>query len=256
MLIQNLPCVHSFVAVSAIVGLLSAGTARGAVVVNSAKDVAPAGTPGDPYTPFAFTASDSDLAEGLTATVAYVNVDSSPGAGSTTLEGAAGEAAWTDGSLSTVYGGGDLSAYGTIQAHEGGSDPDEALITFDLGALYDLSQIDVYIGWVDSGRDDASFNVFVAGTDGVFGSSILSYTKPADDTGAFTSPVTNRHRIVDDGAANIANSVQFVRFEFTDSDNGYAGGLEFDIFGTPIPEPGTIALLTLGGFALLVRRRP
>lgn len=246
--------------VSGGLGLLP--TAGAAVVVNSFQNIAPdGGAEHDPHDPSAsgspdqFSASGSDLVEGMTATVTYTG-----GSGSTTNEASAGESAWTDGSISTVYAVGgpdgnatDHAAYGTVDATVGGVDID-TLATFDLGGLYNLSRIDVFMGWNDSGRDDSSFNVLVS-DDGASFSQIASYLKPADNTGDITTPVTNLHRVVDDGSADIAGGVRYVRLHFTDADNGFAGMAEVDVTGTVVPEPGSLALFGLGGLLVARRRR-
>ena len=244
------------------VAIASAGSARAAVVVSSFTNVAPGGgavhavhDPSAAGSPDLIAASAADLVHGMAATVTYTG-----GSGSTTLEQSAGESAWTDGSISTVYaeggGGGDAidhAAYGTVQATVGGGDID-VLVTFDLGGLHDLTQVDVFTGWNDSGRDDSSFNLLVS-ADNVTFTPIAAYLKPADNTGVFGTPVTNLHRIADDGAGDIATGVRYVQLQFTDADNGYAGLAEIDVFGTAVPEPSVVLLGGIGLLGLLRRRR-
>lgn len=251
------------IAASGIAGLALAGTAQAAAVVTTTTNIAPEGgavhAPYDPATDVsdsgpAMSASGSDLVQGMIATVTYTG-----GTGSTTAESSAGESAWTNGSLATVYAeagsGGDAidhAAYGTVTATVGGAEID-TFVTFDLGGLFNLSQVDVYTGWNDSGRDDSSFNLLVS-ADGVTYSSVVSYDKGGDNTGAFSEPITNRHNIIDDGGADLASSVQFVQLHFTDADNGFAGLVEVDVFGQAVPEPGSMALLGLGGLLAMSRR--
>ncbi|MCW1886308.1 PEP-CTERM sorting domain-containing protein [Luteolibacter flavescens] len=239
--------------------LALASIAPGAVVINNSVNRAPAGgTPGaahDPSTsgtPNQFSASSSDLIQGMTPTVTYTG-----GTGSPTTEGSAGSAVWTNGSITTVYGGVPdataHAAYGVVNGTVGTSNID-TFVTYDLGSLFNLTEVNVFTGWNDSGRDDSSFNLLVS-VDGITFSLIAGYAKGPDDTGTYTTPVTNRHSIVDDGGAAIATGVRFVQLQFTDSDNGHAGMLEVDVFGAAVPEPGAALLVGLGGLAAMARRR-
>ncbi len=210
--------------------------ANAVVVVNSFKNIAPAGgavhAPHNPASaggPDLLSASSSDLAQGLTATVAYTG-----GTGNPNIEEAGGIARWTDGSLATVYnepgGGGnaiDHAAYGAVHGNPTGIN---TFVTFDLGALYNLTQVDVFIGWPDSGRDDASF-ILRASTDGNNYANLLQYTKGQDDTGTHTSPVTNLHSFIDNAGGDLAPFIQYVQLQFIDADNGHAGLVEVDIYG-------------------------
>lgn len=242
MINQNLPFVRSFVAVSVVAGLSFAGAAQGAVTLTQTTDVAPSG--GDvheEYTP-PFTVSSSDLAQGILGT----------GASNPMVEDSGGAATWTDGSITTVYKedgtGGDAidhAAYGAA------ADGDK--ITFDLGGLFNLSQIDVYVGWNDSGRDDLTF-VLEVSSDNVSYSVLANHIGGPNNTGAIEEPITHRFRVLDDGGADIATGVRYVRLDIVEADNTYAGLTEVDVFGV-IPEPASMALLALGGLVLGARPR-
>lgn len=234
--------------------LLAIGSAaNAAVVVTNVQDVAPAGgNPGDPYTPSAFTASSSDLLSGLTP----LSVT-----GNTTQEGAVGVSTWTNGSIATLYAkqpntGQNLIdnhvPYGTVTANPGTGATTQ--VVYDLGGLYNLSSADVFAGWNDSGRDLFSFTL-EASADNVNYSTIGSFAKNGDNTGAITTPVTTKIDLVDDGGAAIANGARYVRLTVNDADNGYAGMVEFDVNGTPAPEPGSLAVLGLGAVMMMRRRR-
>src|SRR5690606_34327591 len=128
------------------------------------------------------------------------------GSGDPAAEAAGGAVKVTDGSITTVYNltGGegneiDHAAYGVVHGSPGGVN---TFVTINLGALYDLSRVDVFTGWPDSGRDDSSF-VLRASTDGINYANLATYTKGPDDTGTHTSPVTNLHSFVDDGGGSI-----------------------------------------------------
>ncbi len=240
-------------AACALVAIGSAANA--AVVVTNVQDVAPAGAnPGDPYTPSAFTASSSDLLSGLTPLSAT---------GNTTQEGAVGVSTWTNGSIATLYAkqpntGQNLIdnhvPYGTLTANPTLQPPTTAQVVYDLGGSYNLSSADVFAGWNDSGRDLFSFTL-EASADNVNYSPIGSFSKGGDNTGAITTPVTTKIDFVDDGGASIASGVRYVRLTATDTDNGYAGMVEFDVNGTPAPEPGSLAVLGLGAVVMMRRRR-
>lgn len=200
------------------------------------------------------SASSTDLIQGATPAVTYTG-----GSGSTMNELSAGESTWTDGSLATVYGQGgsggddiDHAAYGSVTGTVGGGDID-TFVTYDLGSPHFLSQVDVYMGWNDSGRDDSSFNLLVS-SNGVDFNAVAMYDKGGDNTGQIGNPVTNLHSITDDGGGYIASGVQYVQLQFTDADNGWAGMVELDVFGRQVPEPSAIAMMGLAGLALVVAR--
>lgn len=225
--------------------LVGAPMLHGAVVINHSTEVAPSGgAVHAPYVPTTIFGSSTDLIQGLAPTV---------DPGDTQYEFSSGAAAWTDGSISTVYNqpspdGDDVdhASYGTVD--------NNSVVTYDLGGLFNLTQIDVIMGWNDSGRDDSSFNALVS-VDGILFTQIASYDKGPDNTSAFSTPVTNLHRIIDDGGAPIAAGVQFVQLQFTDADNLVAGMIELDVMGVAVPEPGSVGLAGLAGLTLLRRRR-
>ncbi|WP_197529126.1 PEP-CTERM sorting domain-containing protein [Aeoliella mucimassa] len=228
------------------------------------RNIAPSGgSPGQSYDPASeggpdfFSASSTDLLQGLMATYSgndYAGglTDSYP---SPVGEVATGVSAWTDGAIIGRYPGdvdgdgvtsNDLDDFAVL--HDGyGTIASGGYVTYDLGAPYDLTQIDVFLGWNDSGRDDASFNLQVAGPDMVF-STVETYTKTDNAGGG--DPVTNYASISIDAPA-----AQYIQLEITDADNAYAGILEIDAFGTKsVPEPGTMVLLALGSVALVAVR--
>ena len=227
-------------------------SSHGALVVTLATDRAPAGGSGS-YTP-AFTLPSNNLVAGQTASLSYFNANTSTATtgDNGTAESCRGPAAFTDGSLTTAYGT-DHTAYGSVDGYSGNFS-ELTYVTFNLGALYNLTAANIYSGWNDSGRDAMSFTL-QASPDGVTYTDVGSYAKGPDDTGAYTTPVTNDVAFTDSASGYIASGVQYVRLYVTDADNGYAGLAEVSINGTAVPEPTSLGLLSLGSLALLRRRR-
>lgn len=50
-------------------------------------------------------------------------------------------------------------------------------------------------------------------------------------------------------------SVCLLSCGFTDPDNGVAGGVEFDFFGTVVPESASLSLIALEDLAMIDRHR-
>jgi hypothetical protein len=236
--------------------LAAVASSQGAVVVTLTTDRAPAGGSG-PYTP-AFTLPSNNLVAGQIATLSYYNANTSMATtgDNGTAESCRGPAAWTDGSLATTYATGtaavDHAAYGDVDGYSGNFS-ELTYVTFNLGGLYNLTSADIYQGWNDSGRDSFSFTL-QASADGITYTNVGTYTKGPDDTGVYTTPVTNDVNIADNAGGYIASGVEYVRLYVTDADNGYAGLAEVSISGTSVPEPTSLGLLSLGGLALLRRR--
>lgn len=223
---------------------LIAGTSQAAVMVSTETDVAPAG-PGHltPYTP-TFTAggpSGSDLLEGLSAISSVGNFSQ---------ESSAGLSALTNGSVATYYSSasqsGDYPTTHSAYATGGNTGGTEAV--YDLGALYDLAEIVIYGGWNDGGRDQQNVDILVS-------SDNLSFTSLGATLGGnsgASDPISHRNSITDD-SGTLASSVQYIKLSFGNVENGYVGYTEVDVFA--VPEPGSLALLGLGGLLVARRRR-
>ncbi len=246
---------RTLLAAAALGSVSLAGLSQGAVTATIIEtDIAPFLDPNpgssQAYTP-ALTASSIDLIQGL-----LPSHESHPGI-HPNYEFARGAGAWTDGSLATTYRVGipapspENEAEDTVAHHAYGSVGIGSLVQYDLGGIFDLTYIDVFMGWNDGGRDQSSFRVWVSG-DGVDFTEIADYQKSGNNDPS-GRPVTHQVRIIDDGGAFIAEGVRYVEFRVYDADNSHAGIAEIDIFG--VPEPGTAVLGLLGGLFLLRRKR-
>ena len=219
----------------------------------------------DPSTagsPHLLAASSTDLVEGQLARVAYIFGENVPAvyAAPTTSEFAGGEATWTDGSIVTFhahFSSPDWVIHAPYGVVSGRLPPYQAetLVTFDLQEVYDLSQIDVYLGWVDAGRDDSSFNVLVSNDD-INYTQISAHLRGPENTFDYDTAITNLFRTIDngEGPTTIATA-RYVQLHFYDADNSYAGLVEVDIFGSrAVPEPSGIFLAGIGIAGILWHR--
>lgn len=172
------------------------------------------------------------------------------------LELSGGLPVLTDGTYGTINDG----VTGGHPAFATGGNTGGTFVTYSLGANptgYNISNIVVFGGWNDSGRDQQKYtvsystvadpNTFIPITSVDFNpaiaASIQSATKVtiSDDTLAFLAT----------GAANI-------KFDFSATvENGYTGYAELDVNGSPVaaPEPATLSLFSVGAIGLLMRRR-
>ncbi len=151
------------------------------------------------------------------------------GSGDFQLESAGGTSALTDGAFGAVD---DKSTYATCGSGAGTS------VTYFLNGA-DITNIVVYSGWPDVGRDGQFFNIYYT-----------VVTNPATFlplTGVYYNPAVsgisaNRVAIMAGNHAALATNVAFLKFDFTPqdngTDNGYSGYAEIIVEGTndsPVP---------------------
>lgn len=241
-----------------------------AVIVVDTESIRPPDNNEDVNTPFtpnfaAGNVSSTDLLNGLTATTLV---------GGFNRGGAAGPGVLTDGTFDTAFGSTSAgpanvgrNAFASI-----GQDANAQTgqtITYSLGGAFNLSEIVIYGGWVDGGRDQQNLDILVS-TDGTLFTSLgatlggnegnLNHdTDPNVNGGAENfntrSPVVHRNSITEDTAPFLAAGVTHVRFDQQTVENGYTGYAEFDVFGTAVPEPSTSLLGALGLGMLFIRRK-
>ena len=126
--------------------------------------------------------------------------------------------------------------------------PKAAVITFDLGAAYDITEVKL---------DSFVRTDFALGAPDDYE---LSFSSDNITYGA-ASTVTTNFTFVTGGKSHtetVSAQARYVRLSFDgDSNGGDKWGLtEVSIEGTiPAPEPSSAALLGLGGLALILRRR-
>lgn len=134
------------------------------------------------------------------------------------------------------------------------------LYTLDTAAHpagYTITNINIYGGWVDNGRDNQKLVVSYATVDDpdtFINLRSIDYNPPA--TGSIgSSPVwTFVGLSSDDGP--LADRVAKVQFTFQSAENGFSGYRELDVLGgAAIPEPASLSILALGALGLLTRRR-
>lgn len=157
--------------------------------------------------------------------------------GSFALESSSGPVALTDGSDATVYNepgpGGDAidhAAYATVGGASGGTS-----LTYSLGGLFDISEIVMYGGWPDGGRDAQKYDIFTS-NDGSSFSLLGSHDGGDGESGSV--PIGWRVEFSDDGAADIATGITHLRFDFPAVENGFAGLAEIDVIGIQTNVPG------------------
>jgi hypothetical protein len=158
----------------------------------------------------------------------------SVGDGRFTREGAIGAPVLTDGTFGTV-GGGITS---TATAGNGNGGCTSAIYTLATGSSsgYSISNITVYAGWNDGGRDQQAYALrysTVNAPDSFIDLTLVNY----NPTVPGSTPTADRVTITSATGAALATNVARVQFDWSvpGTENGYAGYTEIGIFGAASP---------------------
>ena len=191
-----------------------------------------------PFTPF--TVSTDDLLQTSLASV--------QDSGGFTQENSGGVPILNNGQF-TIFGG-------FVNNPQLATATDNSWVQYNLDVSihtlgYDIMNITTYGGWNDSGRDKQLFAISYS----LVGEVGFHYL----DSINFDPPATGPAQVATGVRAVFATSltgVDAIRFDFlSGQENSYGGYAEFDVFGSPVPEPSTLALVGLGGVGLLAMRR-
>jgi hypothetical protein len=189
----------------------------------------------------AYTVSSSDLINDATALITGAALSGKEGTSSdvTTL---------TNGAFGTS--GSPLDSAETVSI----SNNTVLTYLFDttLNTLgFDITGINTFGGWRDTGRDNQNYEVLFSMVDNplLFTSlASISFSQIANST-------TSTRVSIGDSSGILASGVAAVRFSFGAQENGYAGYRELDIIGTAtVPEPTSLVIFALGIMGLATRR--
>ncbi|XAM00103.1 discoidin domain-containing protein [Phycisphaeraceae bacterium D3-23] len=137
--------------------------------------------------------------------------------------------------------------------HDNTNSADDVFITYDLGSVVDLNSVLIWnFNAVFTGGDETlrSFNQY----DLSVSADNVTFTEIVTDGTLNQAGGTTTEGVQVVNVAGSANGVRYVRIDADSNFGGVVTGLSevrFDV----VPEPGSLALLGLGGLALLRRRR-
>ncbi len=218
-------------------------SAHAAITVAFSNQVGAGGT--TTFTP-TYVVSSTDLINGATPTAF------APSSAAFELESSGGLAQLTNGTYGSINSGdtGSHPSFATVGNNGGTS------VTYSLGsnpAGYNITNINVFGGWNDNGRDQTAFTVLIAlaSSPTVFTTLTTQSFNPSVATGLQSATQV----AVSDTTGFLATGVANIRFTFPTVENGYTGLAEIDVIGSAVPEPGSAMLAGLAAVFGLARRR-
>jgi hypothetical protein len=215
-------CLAAYVVLAA----LASNVALGAVVANNEFNLAPEGGTGL-YTP-TFPSGGPSATDVLNGKLPSASV------GNFTQESSTGVAALTDASVQTAYGDGTSASPHAAYATAG---PGQS-VSYSLGGVFNLSQIVIYGGWNDGGRDAQHYDILTSTNGGLNYTLLTTFTNDPGQTTAVPTPVSQRVAFTENALPNLATNVTHVKVDFLSVENGYTGYTEIDVFGNQLFGPG------------------
>jgi hypothetical protein len=211
-----------------VLAALASNVALGAVVANSESNTGPEGGSGL-YTP-TFPSGGSSAVDVLNGKLPSATL------GDFTLEASTGAPALTNGSVQTAYGDGSGGSPHAAYATAG---PGHSL-SYALGGVFNLSQIVIYGGWNDGGRDAQHYNISTSTNGGLNYTLLTTFDNSPGLTSAPGVPLPVSHRVAftENALPNLATNVTHVKVDFLAVENGYTGYTEIDVFGNQLFGPG------------------
>jgi len=210
--------------------LALAGPAAASLVVTTTNE-----TGSLPFTP-TWTPATTSLIAGLTPTVAYGNFakeDTNRTVNSLTLGGSL--------TINTELGNADDSVNNTttstnyVTGGNGAGAGSTLIYTLPAAAHgYNVTNISVYGGWADNGRDAQSYTVSYATAENP--ATFLYLTNVEyNPTVPANTPTANLVSLIDSAGGTIASNVVAVQFDFTfpNAENGFTGYGAITVQGTP-----------------------
>jgi len=126
-----------------------------------------------------------------------------------------------------------------------GSSAGSAIIYALIGSTngYALTNITVYGGWADNGRDQQAYTVYYST---IAAPTVFNFLASVNYTPSIASDIQSATRVtLTESSGVLATNVAAVKFDFTSpaSENGYCGYAGISVFGTPSIAPLVPAIL-------------